>query len=236
MSTDINRYREKIIKAIKQKDGEFGNGILYKMCQENPCHNNSDVVASKIWLIGRAYGAAIERVKEKKYINDDFYKEKVGPNLTDPALDDRLENLRKIKRITKENAGEILSTHKYLQKKIYDITGMEKRSLCSKYLHFHFPALFFIYDSRVASALQKLYPGSLKGFDNVLSGKVDKVYVTFFCKALVFKNKVEEKLKLEMTPRQIDNFLINEANEKLRMRNKKKTFSNSAKSFKYKIK
>lgn len=216
--SDITKHEERIKSAINQKDGEFGNGILYKMCEENPYHNKPDIVSGKVWLIGRAYSAAIERVRSKKDINDDFYKEKVGPALTDPALDNRLENLRSIKKIAKENVREILSAHKYLQNKIREITGMEKRSLCSKYLHFHLPKLFFIYDSRVAGALQKLYPGRLKGFDGVLADDVDKSYAIFFCRALTLKNEVEEKLKLEMTPRQIDNFLINEANELMRKR------------------
>ncbi len=214
--SDITKYEEKIKSAINQKDGEFGNGILYKMCKENPYHNKPDVVSGKIWLIGRAYSAAIERVRSKKDINDDFYKKKVGLALADPALDSRLESLRNVKKASRENVGEILSAHKYLQDKIREITRMEKRSLCSKYLHFHLPDLFFIYDSRVASALQKLYPGRLKGFDGVFGDDVDKAYATFFCKILALENEVVEKLKLEMTPRQIDNFLINEANELMR--------------------
>lgn len=216
MSIDIKKYREKIESAINQKNGEFGNGILYKMCEENPKHDKPDVVSGKVWLIGRAYSAAIERMRSKKNINDDFYKEKVGPTLVDSVLDSKLENLRGIKKITKESAAEILSAHKYLQNKIHEITGMDKRSLCSKYLHFHLPKLFFIYDSRVAGALQKIYPGRLRIFDSVLGGDVDTVYAVFFCKALVLKNEIEEKLDLEITSRQIDNFLINEANGLLR--------------------
>lgn len=216
MPTDIEKYKEKIKSAIAQKDGGFGNGILYKMCRENPKHDNPDVVSGKVWFIGRAYSAAIERVKRKENINDDFYKEKVGPTLTDPELDKRLEKLQIFEKATKENTTDILSAHKYLQNKIRKITEMEKRSLCSKYLHFHLPRLFFIYDSRVAGALQKLYPGRLRGFDNVLDGDVDRTYATFFCKALVLKNEIEEKLDLKITPRQIDNFLINEANGLLR--------------------
>jgi len=137
MFLDIDKYREKIEEAINQKDGGFGNSILYKMCKENPEHNSPDVVSGKMWLIGRAYSAAIERVKRKENINDDFYKEKVGPTLTDLELDKRLENLQKIEKATKENVSDILSAHKYLQNKIRKITGMDKRSLCSKYLHFH---------------------------------------------------------------------------------------------------
>ncbi|PIR45181.1 MAG: hypothetical protein COV10_00705 [Candidatus Vogelbacteria bacterium CG10_big_fil_rev_8_21_14_0_10_51_16] len=208
----IAKFEEKIRSAINQKDGEFGNGILYKMCLENPYHNEPDVVSGKIWLIGRAYSAAIERVRSKKKINDDFYKEEVGPTLRDGILDERLKNLGSIRKIDKENLRQILSTHKYLQSKIHGITGLNKRSLCSKYLHFHLPELFFIYDSRVDGTLRKIYP-RWKDFNNTLIDDVDKPYAIFFCKALALKNEVEERMKLEITPRHVDNFLINEANE-----------------------
>ena len=124
MLADIEKYKEKIKSAIAQKDGEFGNGILYKMCEENPKHDSPDVVSGKVWLIGRAYSAAIERVKRKENINDDFYKEKVGPTLTDQELDKRLESLQKIEKAIKENASDILFVHKYLQNKIRKITGI----------------------------------------------------------------------------------------------------------------
>jgi hypothetical protein len=213
---DIEKYRKKIEVAINQKEGEFGNGILYKMCKENPKHDKPDVVSGKVWLIGRAYSTAIERVRSKKNINDDFYKEKVGPKLTDIELDKRLGRLQSIKKMTKDNTTDILSLHKYLQDRIQEITGMGKRSLCSKYLHFHLPRLFFIYDSRAAKTLQKIYPNRLKGFDIIVNDDVDKAYAIFFCKALTLKNEVEEKLGLELTPRQIDTFLVNEANKLLR--------------------
>ena len=41
----------------------FGNGILYKMCEEFPKHDDSDVITGKLLLIGRSYAAAIERRK-----------------------------------------------------------------------------------------------------------------------------------------------------------------------------
>lgn len=211
------KYKEKIKDGINQKDGEFGNGILYKMCEENPRHDSQDVVSGKVWLIGRAYSAAIERFRYRKLdiINDDFYKQ-MSEDLSNSRLDEKLQELRNIQSITKESIHNILSVHKYLQDKIFEIikksttpeTGVEKRSLCSKYLHFHLPSLFFIYDSRVAEALQKLYPGRLKGFQDVLDGGFDETYATFFCKVFVLKNEIEEKFDLKITPRQIDNFLI----------------------------
>ena len=37
--------------TTKKKDWEFGNSVLYKMCKENPKHNDSNVVVGKIWLM-----------------------------------------------------------------------------------------------------------------------------------------------------------------------------------------
>ena len=36
------------------------------------------------------------------------------------------------------------------------IRGLEKRSLASKYLHFHVPGLFFIYDARAIAGMRKV--------------------------------------------------------------------------------
>lgn len=221
MSINIEKYREKIKNAISQKDGEFGNGILYKMCKENPKHDKPDVVSGKVWLIGRAYAADIARGKDGT-INDDFYKDEVGEGLSKVGLDQKILPLKKYHAIQRENIKEILEVHKFLLDKIAKLPSVEngtspnKRSFCSKYLHFHLPKLFFIYDSRVVGALQKLYRGRLKDFDNVLDSDIDRTYAIFFCKALTLKIEIKERLKLEITPRQIDNFLIGEANENLR--------------------
>jgi hypothetical protein len=43
---------------MDRKDaGGYGNQILYRMCQEQPLHTDTDVISGKIWLIGRAYAA-----------------------------------------------------------------------------------------------------------------------------------------------------------------------------------
>ena len=44
----------------------FGNDILYDMCEKkSPTHNNPEEIHSKLWLIGRAYAAALERSSKK---------------------------------------------------------------------------------------------------------------------------------------------------------------------------
>ena len=51
-----------IIGVMDPKDcGGFGNQVLYQMCRDHPGHTDTDVISGKMWLIGRAYSAAIER-------------------------------------------------------------------------------------------------------------------------------------------------------------------------------
>ncbi|MBS4023649.1 MAG: hypothetical protein KGZ79_14730 [Dethiobacter sp.] len=52
---------EKIKKAQEQNLWDFGNSVLYEMCQRAPQHTNEDEIIGKIWLIGRSCAAAIER-------------------------------------------------------------------------------------------------------------------------------------------------------------------------------
>lgn len=70
-------------------------------------------------------------------------------------LDFRLSKLRNVKSTILDNAKEILETHKLLMDTFYELTGLEKRSLASKYLHFHCPEMFFIYDSRARANINK---------------------------------------------------------------------------------
>jgi len=68
------------INRAKRKAGwDFGNNILYDMCAKYPYHKHIDQIVGKIWLIGRSYAAAIERRKNAKEYNEDFYTEVVGP-------------------------------------------------------------------------------------------------------------------------------------------------------------
>lgn len=51
---------------------EYGNSVLYRMCEENPEDKQIDVIVGKIWLIGRSYATAIERRKNAVVAGDDF--------------------------------------------------------------------------------------------------------------------------------------------------------------------
>ena len=135
----------------------FGNDVLYRMCDEEPLHQDADVVVGKLWLIGRSYAAAIERRKNKQESSDDFYYTEVAPKMLSigKELDERLSELKKFEELSDDTIDMALNTHKYLTDVFYEITQLEKRSLASKYLHFHCPSMFWIYDSRANAAIRK---------------------------------------------------------------------------------
>ncbi len=213
--------KDEVNKIIKQKInstiGNIGNGVLYDLCQKYPLHDNPDVINAKIWLIGRAYAAAIER--RKKYLNDlndDFYEKRVIPMIMKSSIDQRIDKIREYKSITKENILNILKVHKFLSDLFCDISGLKKRSLASKYLHFHFPDLFFIYDSRAKNALSKISDKLSLEYKKIIdSKKVDKKYATFFCKSYEKKNEFED-IQPDISTRQFDSILIVIANQELR--------------------
>ena len=182
------------------------------MCEDNPLHNDADVVIGKIWLIGRSYAAAIERRKNADdYQGDDFYYDAVAPKMLEigKELDSRIESLKNNTGIIADCVPEILSTHKYLMDAFMDLTGLEKRSLASKYLHFHCPEKFFIYDSRARAAIGKIVKRPNK---KILLGvdDHDAEYGDFVCRMLELQEYLDEKLGVYEKPRAIDSFLLSE--------------------------
>ena len=226
MEENINsKILIKIVKeGIDSKVGEIGNGILYKLCRDYPDHKNDDAINAKVWLIGRAYAAAIERRKEKDDINDDFYESKVIPIMRSSHIDDKLTKLSKYKSITDHNILEILQVHKFLLDKFQKISGMKKRSLSSKYLHFHLPNLFFIYDSRANTALKIILETEglfvddsfEKLFSKIKNQDIDEEYAKFFCRAYLVKKRLFDMVKEPISTRQFDNILIKIGNNRLR--------------------
>lgn len=190
---------------------EYGNGVLYNMCKDNPLHNDEHVIVGKIWLIGRSYAAAIERRKNADVNNDDYYYDVVAPKVLSigKELDLKLEKLNNSKGLIIDDIEDVLSTHKFLLDAFYDITGLEKRSLASKYLHFHCPDKFFIYDSRARSAINKLVK---KPDKHMLAGldSYDPEYADFVCRMLELQEYLDGVTGLLESPRRMDSFLLSE--------------------------
>ncbi|MDP2858671.1 MAG: hypothetical protein Q8P50_11935 [Bacillota bacterium] len=135
---------------------DLGNAVLYDLCRQHPGHLDTDAVLAKVWLIGRAYAAPIERCARSTGAprNEQFYTERAVPAIVASPLDAWLERLTGV-ALTWESVPDILSVHHDLTVLFTRISGCAQRSLASKYLHFHRPDLFFLYDSRATEAARK---------------------------------------------------------------------------------
>ena len=190
----------------------LGNQILYDLCENYPSHTDKEVIITKLWLIGRSYAAALERVKGKKNDNEDFYYDVFYPQFGEDKgkkLKEIIEDLDGFDHISKENLNKILYSHKFLLNQFEKITDMKNRSLASKYLHFHCPNLFYIYDSRASKKISKYI--TLDKSDKLIIddiNKYDHEYAIFVLKAFKLQSIVHEEHDRLLTPREIDNFLL----------------------------
>ena len=185
---------------------DLGNQVLYDLCTKHPKHGDPGEVIAKVWLIGRSYAAAIERRRERCDENDDFYVEKVAPAIILSDIDKWIDDVSAHERIGTESKTSALYAHHRVTKLFYDISGLEKRSLASKYLHFHQPKLFFIYDTRAVEALRKLT--SIVGRTTKKSEPSDDEYRKLVEKCLRLQAFIQHEFRILLTPREIDKLLL----------------------------
>jgi hypothetical protein len=200
-----------IKKALAKNAWDLGNKALYKLCSEHPLHKKDQEIIAKIWLIGRSYAAAIERHKSKSSDakGDKFYERKVAPKIRRSEIDKWFAQLKK--NPIAENAIE---THSKLTELFYEISELEKRSLASKYLHFHRPDLFFIFDSRSVAAIRKVTPRGGKQLPSLSPKESDKDYASFYRRCLWLKIDLQKRFRRKLSPRQIDKVLLYIADSK----------------------
>ena len=203
--------RDDVEKALANTAWDLGNEVLYDLCSKHPRHNTDQEIIAKIWLIGRSYAAALERRKNKSSdsLGDLFYEGKAAPKIKKSNIDNWFARLKK--EPTPTNAME---THAKLTKLFHEITKLEKHSLASKYLHFHFKKLFFIYDSRSVAGIRKVTPRVGKQLPSGSLKKPDKDYANFFRRCLWLQKDLQARLRFKLSPRQIDKVLLYIADSK----------------------
>lgn len=195
----------------------LANDKLYEIVRMYPLHTNADEIVTKLWIIGRTYAAAVERRNNKDLTPGDFYYDYVAPALMrldenqSNILDEKINSLRDIEEPNFENLPRILSVHKYLVDLFEELTEKEKRSLASKYLHFHLPNLFFIYDSRVSSVITK-FSGRRPHFIR-FQEDCDKIYADYCYKALPIYNEIRDNNYTDSPIRVVDNILLRYCDE-----------------------
>ena len=200
---------KELIQNTERTEWDFGNEILYKMCEQNFEHKEIDKIVGKVILIGRAYAAAIERRKNKTEENENFYIDKVAPKIKNSKLDEYISQLKSQSELTEKNIPDVLKLHFFFTELIKEITEQNKRSFSSKYLHFHLPNLFFIYDTRAVKAIRLLKTKLPKKYKAELHANgIDKEYATFFYKCYEQKNILEREKNENLSIRHFDNILM----------------------------
>lgn len=183
------------------------NDVLYRMCNEEPEHTSLDVIAGKVLLIGRAYSAAIERragERLKKGL-DKYYFEDVATAMYNSNIDIWIKAVTTIERVTSDNVGDVLHVHKQVTDLFEEISSNKKRSLASKYLHFHQPKAFFIFDSRANAKIRALLKG--QKFDPPTG--FDDPYAEFVYRCMRYRDNVFEPMQgRQSTPRELDRHLL----------------------------
>jgi len=180
----------------------YGNEVLYRMCEERPRHDNIDTIMSKLWIIGRAYSAAIERKA-----GEGFSLQQAAEQIKASEIDSHISKLQKIDRTSLENVDTLLTAHKYFTDVLKDITDLNKRSLASKYLHFHAPRCVFIYDSIANRRIREIMTPNKRRFK--LKKSFDDDYEGFVYRCIYYRDKVfENEINALATPRKIDMKLL----------------------------
>lgn len=199
---DLVRLR----KATQGTCWDLSNEVLYRLCQEYPRHEKEDEILAKVCLIGRAYSAAIERRKKALKIKGErFFTEVVGPKILAAKIDTWLSPLYGFKQPSTANCSQIIAAHKKLTDLFRHISGLEKRSLASKYLHFHFPQLYYIYDSRAARAIAGVAPRTK---EMPALHEHDSVYAKYFVRCMGLVTRIEREHGVHLSPRRLDDYLL----------------------------
>lgn len=200
---------EESLKPENEGMGFIADKILYEMCQKYPKHNNPQEIFAKIWLIGRSYAVALERGSKENEDDNNLFYEKAVAVLKESELDLWIESL-KGKELSNDNLESILSVYKKLHDKTKEFDRGQKHSFCSKYLHFHLPKLFFIYDSRAVNEISK-FKIDISELNDLKKKYNELPYSRFFCQCFILQKTIEDKFGKQLTPRQIDMLLLNNA-------------------------
>jgi len=200
------------IKEIAIKSTDFtsqwdnSNDILYEICAKYPRHDDAKLIVTKILFIGRIYAAALERRKTKNGLNNDSFYHKAASLIGNSELDMLMSNLT-----NEDDIEKVLYVHKYLMELFFELTNLKKRSLASKYLHFHKPEFFFLYDQRVRKSLSKFNTRRITlvnehiGLDRK---NYDDEYAKFYLKMSALKSEIERRMNKRLTNRELDTFLL----------------------------
>jgi len=127
--------------------------------------------------------------------------------LINSNIDELIRKIISIERPTESNIHEILNAHRCFVDIIAKETIIEKRSLASKYLHFHSPKSVFLYDSRAKNRIREILRPIKRRF--IILHQFDKEYTAFSYRCIYYRDNIlEKKLGELVSPRRLDMELL----------------------------
>ena len=134
---------------------------LYALCRQYPGHDDEAGVNAKLWLIGRTYATGIERQITADGRQGGSMRRLSRLLLRRHRRLDRLfSELRLVRQpLTETKLETIIDVHRRFMALVQPVVRADEspRSFCSKYMHFHCPAVP-IFDSRAESACRSVVP------------------------------------------------------------------------------
>ena len=184
---------------------DLGNRFLYQLCLKHPHHRDEREILAKVWLIGRSYAASIERYKKPDERR--FFTQVLVPYIKKSQLDAWPNALPRRPASFLQHQAIVVPTHGRLVHRLSGLLSKSARSFSSKYLHFHRPDLFPIYDSRAASAIKKLTPDPR--FLSVERPKgCDEIYAEFTARIASILGDIRVRHQKNPSLRQVDRLLL----------------------------
>lgn len=183
--------REFIADVLSRSVLDPRSRALYDLCFFQRHHLRDELVVDKLRLIGRLYAGAAPG----------FSPELGAHWLSKSPVDHWFAALSTAEQL---DGWLLLEVHKRVMDVFFDLPEAEARSLASKYLHFHFPELFCIHDSRVEAAVQALGEGDC-GF--LAIGEHDPVYGRFHAGCRKLADRLAPMIGRRPSPRELDRVL-----------------------------
>jgi hypothetical protein len=184
-----------------------GDAVLYRLCSKQSDHREVLQVVAKLWLIGRAYSAAIERhpsAHDSAPIAIKDYYLRAAALLKRSDLDDHLSGLSQDPK-TLEDLIPALEAHACLVLSLRSLSGIDQYSFASKYLHFHRPKWFFILDSIALRGLGSLSVRARVRLPNYV-GHAE--YRKFVARAWHIREGLASDGHPRLSPRELDRLLL----------------------------
>jgi hypothetical protein len=191
----LSLTREFITDALSQSILDPKVRALYDLCFMHRHHRRDEVVADKLRLLTRLYADS------PSWPAKGFSAEATAHNLTRSHVDHWFGAITTAEEL---DVSLLLELHRHLMKVFRDLSDEEARSLASKYLHFHFPELFYVYDTRIATALSLLMHGDC-GF--LALADFDPAYGRFHACCRKLTERITPLVGRRLSPRELDRVL-----------------------------